>query len=154
MNAAALSIGIGIVAGLRALTAPAAVSWAACLGWLNLHGTPLQFMGSRVAVVIFSLAALAEYVADKLPSTPPRTNPGSLVGRIVLGGLAGACLGVSIAQSFVVGAILGGIGAVIGTFGGYQTRRRLVSSLKVKDLLIAIPEDLVAILLAYLLVSS
>jgi uncharacterized membrane protein len=30
-----LAVGIGIVAGLRALTAPAAVSWAARLGWLN-----------------------------------------------------------------------------------------------------------------------
>lgn len=149
----ALAGGIGVVAGLRSLTAPAAVSWAAYLGWLDLHGSPLAFMGSRVAVVILSLAALAEYVADKLPRTPSRTRPGSLIGRMVLGGLAGACLGVSAGQSLVVGAVLGGIGAVIGTFGGYQIRRRLVTGLKVKDVVIAIPEDLVAILLGYLLVS-
>ena len=31
-----LSLSIGIVAGLRAMTAPAAVSWAAYLGWLKL----------------------------------------------------------------------------------------------------------------------
>ncbi len=67
-----LAVGIGIVAGLRALTAPAVVSWAAYLGWLNLHDSPLSFMGSAVAVAIFSLAAIAEYVNDKLPKTPSR----------------------------------------------------------------------------------
>jgi uncharacterized membrane protein len=40
-----LAVGIGIVAGLRALTAPAAVSWAARLGWLNPHDSLLSFMG-------------------------------------------------------------------------------------------------------------
>ena len=39
-----LALGIGIVAGLRSLTAPAVVAWAAHLGWLNLHGTSLAFM--------------------------------------------------------------------------------------------------------------
>src|SRR3954467_587540 len=66
----ALALGIGIIAGLRSLTAPAAVSWAACLGWLDLQGSPLAFMGSKIAVAIFSLLAIAEYVADLLPSTP------------------------------------------------------------------------------------
>ena len=148
-----LSLAIGIVAGLRAMTAPAAVSWAACVGWLDLAGTPLAFMGSRAAVAILSLLAVAEYVGDKLPRTPSRTRPGPLIGRIVMGGLAGACLSVSVGQSLLSGAVVGGIGAVIGAFAGYEARRRLVSGLKVKDLLIAIPEDLVAIGIAYWIVS-
>jgi NAD(P)-dependent dehydrogenase (short-subunit alcohol dehydrogenase family) len=44
-------------------------------------------------------------------------------------------------------------GGVIGTFAGYQARTRLVNGLKVKDIFIAIPEDLVAIGLGYFLVS-
>ena len=36
-------------------------------------------------------------------------------------------------------------GAVVGTFGGYQVRTRLVRALKVKDIFVAIPEDLVAV---------
>ena len=149
----ALALAIGIVAGLRSMTAPAAVSWAACVGWLQLAGTPLAFMGSQAAVAILSLFAVAEYVADKLPRTPNRTKPGPLIGRIVMGGLAGACLSVSAGQGFAPGAVVGGIGAVVGAFAGYEARRRLVSGLKVKDLLIAIPEDLVAMGLAYLIVS-
>jgi uncharacterized membrane protein len=149
----ALAFGIGFVAGLRSLTAPAAVSWAAHLGWLDLHGSSLAFVGSTLTVVILSLAALAEYVADKLPATPSRTKPGPLIGRMVLGGLSGACLTVSAQQSWLAGAVVAAIGAVIGAYAGYEIRRRLVSGLKVKDMAIALPEDLVAIVLAYLIVS-
>jgi uncharacterized membrane protein len=153
MNTVALAVAIGIVAGLRALTAPALVSWAAHLGWLHLEGTPLSFMGSMVAVVIFTLAAVAEYVTDQLPSTPARTVPMQLIARLVMGALSGACICVSAGQSLLVGAVLGAIGAAIGTYGGYHARKALVSGLKVKDILIAIPEDLIAIGLAYFVVS-
>jgi uncharacterized membrane protein len=146
------ALGIGIVAGLRSFTAPAAVSWAAYLGWLELRGSPLSFMGARWAVVIFTLLALVEYIGDLLPRTPSRTAPGPLIARMVSGALSGACLSVAAAQSSWVGAALGGIGAVIGTFGGYELRTRLVRGLAVKDAMIAIPEDLIAIGLAYLLV--
>ena len=153
MSVAPLAFGIGFVAGLRSLTAPAAVSWAACLGWLDLQGSPLRFMGSRWSVAIFTLLALLEYVADLLPRTPRRTTPGPLITRIVLGGLSGAGLTASAGESLLLGAVLGGIGAVLGSFGGYEARKRLVSALGVKDAMIAIPEDLVAISLAYMLVS-
>jgi uncharacterized membrane protein len=150
----ALAAGIGIVAGLRAVTAPAMVSWAAHLGWLNLQGSHLAFMGSTVAVALFSLGAIGEYVNDKLPKTPSRTAPPQLIARIVMGGLSGACLCASAGQSLLVGALLGAIGAGIGTFGGYQVRTRLVRALNVKDIFVAIPEDLVAIGLAYCLVHA
>jgi uncharacterized membrane protein len=148
-----LAVGIGIVAGLRSLTAPAAVSWAALLGWLNPHTSLLSLMGSQVAVALFSLGAIAEYVNDKLPKTPSRTAPSSVIGRILMGGLSGACLCASAGQSMITGALLGGIGSLIGTFGGYQARTRLTRGLKVKDKFVAVLEDLVAIGFAIFLVS-
>jgi uncharacterized membrane protein len=148
-----LALPIGFVAGLRSMTAPAAVSWAACLGWIDLHGSSLQWVGSKVAVAVFSVAALAELVADKLPTTPNRTAPGPLIGRIVLGGLSGACLAISASGSWLTGLVLGGIGAVIGAFTGYGIRRRLVRALAAKDAPVAVVEDLVAIGLAYLVVT-
>jgi uncharacterized membrane protein len=148
-----LAAGIGFVAGLRSLTAPAAVSWAAHLGWLNLQGSSLAFMGSTAAVAIFSILALAELVADKLPMTPSRTTPGPLMARIVMGSLSGACIAASAGPGLLLGGmVLGGIGGVIGAFAGYQARRRLVSGLKVKDAVVAVLEDLVAIGLAFLIV--
>lgn len=149
-----LAIGIGIVAGLRAMTAPALVSWAAHLGWIHLQGTPLAFMGSAAAVGVFSLAAIGEYVNDKLPKTPARTAPPPFIVRIIMGGFTAACLYASVGQSLILGALFGAVGAVIGTLGGYQARTRLVRALKLKDIFIAIPEDLIAIGLAYFTVRS
>jgi uncharacterized membrane protein len=149
-----LAAGIGFVAGLRSLTAPAAVSWAAHLGWLDLQGSPLAFMGSTAAVAIFSMLALAELVADKLPRTPNRTTPGPLMARIVMGGLAGACISISAGRLLVVGMVLGGIGGVIGGFAGYEARKQLASGPKVKDTAIAVLEDLLALGLALFIVSK
>jgi uncharacterized membrane protein len=150
----AFAVGIGIVAGLRAMTAPAVVSWAAYLGWLSLSGSALAFMGSIAAVATFSLLAVGELIADLLPTTPKRTALVPLVARILTGGLCGACLcGVLNKPPLITGASLGAIGAVIGAFAGYEIRRRLVRSLNVKDVFIALPEDLIAIGLALFLVS-
>jgi uncharacterized membrane protein len=44
------------------------------------------------------------------------------------------------------------LGAVIGTLGGYQVRKNLVKALNVKDIFVAIPEDLIAIGLAHFIV--
>ncbi len=154
ISLAILELGIGFVAGLRALTAPAVVSWAARLGWVNLTGTPLAFMGSTAAVAIFTLAAIGEFVNDLLPNTPPRTAAAPLIARIVMGGYSGACLCAAASQSLLAGAVLGAIGGLLGAFAGYQARTRLASGLKVKDALIAIPEDLAAIGLALLIVTA
>ena len=148
-----LAIGIGVVAGLRSMTAPAIVSWAATTGWLNLHGSPFAFMGSTVTVVITSLLAAGELIADKLPTIPKRTALAPLLARIVVGGLCGACLCAAARQPLVIGALSGGAGAVAGAFGGYAVRKNLVSRLKIKDVLVAITEDVIAIGLGCILVS-
>jgi uncharacterized membrane protein len=149
----AFAVGIGIVAGLRSLTAPAVVAWAAHLGWLHLHGSPLAFIQSTTAVAIFSLLAIGELIADKLPLMPKRTALAPLLARILTGGLCGTALCAAAGTSLLAGAILGATGGVIGAFLGYQTRKRLVNSLHFKDFVVAICEDLVAIGLACLLVS-
>jgi len=151
--AVALAFGIGVVAGLRSMTAPAVVAWAAHLGWINLSGSPLAFMGSIWAVAIFTLAALGEFIADQLPSTPPRTKGPGLIARIVMGLLTGACLALAGGASLIVGAILGAVGSLVGAFGGYYARTGLVRSLRVPDFAVAIAEDLIAVGLGLLLVT-
>lgn len=148
----ALAVGIGIVAGLRTFTAPAAVSWGAHLERLDLRGSALGILGGGAAVGILTVLAAAEYVTDLLPQTPNRTAAGPLIARILTGGICGACVCASTGQPAVAGAALGAAGGVIGAFGGYEARRRLVSGLKVRDAMIAIPEDVVAIGLAYAIV--
>ena len=148
-----LALGIGIVAGLRSLTAPAVVAWGAHLNWLNLHGSPLAFMGSTTAVAIFSLLAIGELIADKLPNTPKRTALAPLLARIITGCLCGACLCAAAGKSLLAGTLLGGIGAIVGAFLGYEVRRRLANNLHIKDFIIAVCEDLFAIGLAVFLTS-
>lgn len=138
---------------MRTMMAPAAVAWAAVLGWVHLPGTPLAFMGSKIVVGILSVFAIGELIADKLPRTPRRTMIAPLLARAFTGGLGGACLCVAANQSLGIGAILGALGAVIGAFSAYEIRRRLVTRCNVPDFFIALPEDLIAISLALFLVS-
>jgi len=148
-----LAFAIGIVAGLRSMTAPAVTAWAAHLGRLNLQNSALAFMGSMWAAGIFTLAALGELVADKLPMTPARTKPGPLAGRIVMGGLCGGCVAVAADGAVWLGTFAGGIGAFVGAFAGYRVRKGLVQSLRLRDSLIAVAEDLIAIGLGVWLVT-
>jgi len=148
-----LAFAIGVVAGLRSFTAPAVVAWAAHLGWINLRGSSLSFMGSAWAVGVFSILALVELVADKLPNTPARTAPVGLCARIVTGAVSGACLAVAGSATLWLGAIAGALGGIAGAFGGYHARVGLVRALRVPDFAIAIPEDLIAIGLGLFLAS-
>jgi uncharacterized membrane protein len=136
---------IGVIAGLRSLTAPAVVAWAAHLDWISLRNTPLLFLGSTTVVAVFTLLAVGELVADKLPSAPSRLKPPGMIARVVLGGLSGAAVAGAGGQTILVGAILGIAGGVGGAFAGYQARTSLVKALKVPDLVIALLEDAVAI---------
>jgi len=148
-----LALGIGVVAGLRSLTAPAVVAWGAHIGWINLHGSPFAFMGTAWAVGLLSVLALVEFVADLLPSTPARTAAVGLSARIVTGALTGACLAAVGGATVWLGALAGAIGGIAGAFGGYHARVGLVQGLRAPDFAIAIPEDLLAIGLGLLLVS-
>jgi uncharacterized membrane protein len=149
----AIAFAIGVIAGLRSLTAPAVVSWAAYLGWIKVQDTWAVFLASTAAVYIFTALALAELVSDKLPKTPSRKTPGPFAARIVIGAVFGAALCVAARQSSVIGAVLGGVGGVAGTLGGYAARTRSVAALKVPDFVIALIEDAVAVGGGLLLVS-
>ncbi|MBT1156621.1 DUF4126 domain-containing protein [Aminobacter anthyllidis] len=146
-----LALLIGIVAGLRAMTAPAAVAWGAWLGWLPLAGTWAGFMGHWITVAIFTVLAVVELVTDQLPSTPSRKVPVQFGTRIIMGALTGAVIGT--AGGVVIGGLAAGIiGAILGTLGGAEVRGRLAAAFG-KDLPAALIEDALAILGALLIVS-
>jgi uncharacterized membrane protein len=149
----ALAFAIGVIAGLRALTAPMAVSWAARLQWLNVAGTWAAFLGAVATPYVFALLAAAEIVNDKLPKTPSRKAPPSFAFRIVSGAFSGAAFAAGASQPAVLGAVCGGLGAVAGTLGGYEVRTRLVKALHVPDFAIALVEDAVAVGGGFFLVS-
>jgi uncharacterized membrane protein len=147
---------IGVVAGLRAMTAPAAVAWGAHLGLIPLTGTPLAWLGGTIAPWVFTALAALELVGDQLPRTPSRKVPPQFITRIVSGALCGAALGLAAQSSggaWIGGAVAGAIGAVIGTLGGAQARGRLAKAFG-KDLPAGLLEDVVAIGGAALIVAA
>jgi uncharacterized membrane protein len=151
MSVLILAFLIGVVAGLRALTPLAVISWAARLGWVPLQGTWLAFLGFAITPYIFTVLAIAELIADKLPQTPSRKAAMPFVVRIVSGALCGAALGTPNLSS-IGGLVSGVLGAVAGTLGGYEFRSRLVKAIGGRDLPIALLEDAIAIIAPVLIV--
>jgi uncharacterized membrane protein len=149
-----LAFAIGIVAGLRSMTAPAVVSWAARLWWPQVQSTPLAFMTMAPVAYLFTVLAAGELIADKLPFTPSRLSAGPLIGRLVLGALSGSVLQAAAHQSLLLGALLGGAGGLAGSYLGYTVRRSLVTKVGLPDLVVALTEDAIAIGAALAIVSS
>ena len=145
-----LALLAGIVAGSRTFTAPAAVSWAARLGYLHLDGSWLAFMGDAWTPWIFTLLAIVEMVGDQLPSTPSRKVPMQFGARLVGGALSGATIGAA-AGSWIIGLIAGVIGAVIGTLGGAEIRAYMAKAFG-RDTPAAFIEDAGAIILGLIII--
>lgn len=140
-----LALLIGVIAGLRSVTAPAVVAWAGLLHWINLTGTWVSWLDHPLTVTVLTVLAALELVADKLPAMPGRIAAGSLVTRIILGAFAGAVIGT--AWGYTWGGLgAGAIGAVLGTQGGYAVRTRLAAARDGHDLPIALLEDMIAVL--------
>lgn len=138
-----LALLIGVVAGLRAFTAPAVMAWAVFLNWINLSGTWASWMGHWITVATLTLIAVAELISDKMPTLPSRKSAPQFLVRLATGAFSGAVLGT--AWGYRWGSLGAGlIGAVIGTVLGYEVRTRLVAANGGKDRPVAVGEDLVA----------
>ena len=149
---------IGVVAGLRALTAPAVVAWAGALGWINVDDTWAQWVAHPITVAVLTILALGELVTDKLPSTPSRRVPMQFGARLATGGFSGAVLATGAVlnpTAWVVFGAIGGalIGAVVGTLGGSEARQRLVAAGGGHDLPVALVEDAIAVVGGFAVVA-
>lgn len=111
------SFGIGFVAGLRSMTAGAALGWAASLGRTRIRWLPAGDGPRRFATA----AALAEMAGDKMPFAPDRRIPPSFAARLVIGAVGGAALAGQGATP-LGGALAGVAGAVAGTLLGRAAR--------------------------------
>ena len=142
-----LALLIGVVAGLRALTPPAVVAWAAFLQWINLDGTWAEWLAHPITVTILTILLVVELVTDQLPKTPSRKSAPQFAARLISGAFAGAVIGTAWGYT-IGGAGAGVVGAVIGTLGGFEARRRL-SAATGHDFPVALAEDAVAVLAGF-----
>jgi uncharacterized membrane protein len=142
---------IGVVAGLRALTAPAVVAWAAAFDWITLDGTWAEWMAHPITVAVLTILAVAELITDKLSRTPSRRTPMQFATRLITGGFAGAVLTTgaifdATAWEIIAGVGAAWIGAVLGTLVGAEGRKRLAAANDGHDLPVALTEDAIAVL--------
>lgn len=137
---------LGVVAGLRSQMP------LALLGWRSREESSKESTETLPAALrnpwfapIAALLATGELIGDKLPITPSRLNPGPLAGRLLFGGLAGATTANATRQRLATGALAGASGALVGSFGGYHTRKVLGQLSGIPDPIVAIGEDAFAI---------
>ncbi len=149
---------LGVFNGLRTMTPVAVLCWGAHLGWFSLAHTPFFFLAQPVSLIVFSLLAVGEFVGDKLPKTPARTEFVGLAARVAFAAACGAVLaavaGLSpfgsagqsrFMASWLLSAFAGGVGGFIGTYAGFLLRRALTRSAGLPDFPVALVEDLVAV---------
>ena len=139
---------LGVSTGLRSFTPLAVTAWFAYRGELRVRRTWASWIAHPASVGIFTAAAVGEYIGDKLPSTPNRTAPVALIGRLTLGGLVGAIVATAFRRPVAGGIALGALGAAAGTYGGFYARRGLTHVAGLADLPVALTGDSAAIGLA------
>jgi len=136
-------MGIGTVAGLRAMAAPAIIAWAAKQGLIRLGNSPFATIISGRASRRITELAISELIADKLPFTSSRLNAGPLALRIASGAVCGAALCSAAKKPIAKGALLGGLGAIAGALAGHHVRKSLHHNMP--DFMIGLLEDAVAV---------
>ena len=95
---------------------------------------------------------MGELIGDKLPKTPPRTDLFPVIARFAFGTGVGAALAAVAHKPLWLG-VLGGVGALVGTFAGFHARRSLTKQAGRPDLPIALAEDALAIGGSFLIAS-
>lgn len=128
------------------MTAMAVLCWFAWLKLLPQSGWA-SWTGYLVTVIVFTVCALGEYVADTLPNTPSRTAPLGLAARVVFGALVGALAAHGVVEPVAGGLIFGVLGALIGTYGGHRVRMYGAKALG-RDLPVALAGSALALAIA------
>ncbi len=141
---------LGFCTGCRTMTPIALICWYAHLGYLPVSGTWAFWTASPIAVGVFTLLAIGEYIGDKLPKTPSRTTAFSLIARLVFGGLVGRIVATALSGSLLEGMLLGVLGAGLGAFVGFQCRQSAVQRTGWPDWRFAVMEDGATLLCSFL----
>lgn len=134
---------VGVIAGIRSSSAPALVSHIRAREQQN---------GSNAKSVLGALF-LGELVADMLPFMPARTKPFSLLARVVSGASSAARLDKK-PHDKLRSALLGGAGALGGTFLFYQLRKEFGRRYEIPDYLLGLGEDALLVGLALWLLNQ
>ncbi|MFP4343456.1 MAG: DUF4126 family protein [Anaerolineales bacterium] len=137
---------LGLIAGARSMLVPAVLS-----DHFSRHqpepplAGPLALMTSPLASTLFKFFAVGEFMVDKIPGIPARTEAPGVLGRVGAGVLAGFALSSAHNKNRVVGAVVGGLTALVSTHVSYNLRLFLTKTLPLPDFAVAFAEDALVI---------
>lgn len=137
-----LAAGLGILAGMRSMSAPAVVS-----RYLAQHpdpavaDSPLRILNSPATATVLTIMAAGEMVVDKLPGIPPRTEGGALIARCLSGGTAGAAVGLINQEPVWPAALTGTVAAAFSAHLFYRVRKQAGDHTALPDAGWAVAED-------------
>jgi uncharacterized membrane protein len=139
------TLGLGAVAGVRSMSAPALLSRAASRGDIGgIEGTPFAFLASPRTARILTVLAVGEALADKLPFSPDRISAPGLVGRMASGALVGATLFAAAERRTPLGAGFGLLAAVAASYPSYYLRVKTQEKLGAPNWAVGLVEDALA----------
>lgn len=141
----ALAAGLGIIAGMRSMSALALLSHRFAQRHVRRRGRVVHLLAARPTAGILKLCAAGEMVADKTPYVPSRIEPPSVAGRALMGALSGFAVAEWRGGSPLAGALVGSAAAVGSTFMAYEVRRRAGQRSGVPDPVLGLIEDVIVL---------
>ncbi|MCC9165487.1 DUF4126 family protein [Pontibacter harenae] len=140
------ALGLGAVAGMRSLTAPAILSHQLSLAPAGgLQNSPLKYLQKGPVATGLKLLAASEMAGDKLPDVPDRITLAPILFRTAAGSAVGAAVFIANQDRAVTGAVLGGLAAIAATYGSFYLRRFLNRNVKLPNVLSGAVEDAITI---------
>lgn len=139
------TLGLGAVAGIRSMSAPAQLSRAASGGRIDgIEKTLFASLASTRVSRLLTVLAVGEMIADKYSGAPDRVSTPGLFGRAASGALVGAALFASSGRQGKSGAALGLISTVAASYPSYYLRVGLLERSNLPNWALGLLEDVFA----------
>ena len=149
------AFGLGVIAGIRAMSAPALLSHKLVRTVPIKQPTkPIDYLAQPPVEIALKVLAGAEIVGDKVPHGPKRTSPPQFIARISSGAACGAFVSEAEGKSAPLGLVIGGVGAVASTLLFYNLRTWLDHDLGIPDVVGALIEDALVISVGWQIANS
>jgi uncharacterized membrane protein len=136
------TIGFGVIAGMRSMSAPALIShYLSNRFTYKLNRSPLRFIKAPLVSTGLKVLAASEMLGDKVPAMPDRISPGILASRGLSGALVGAVIHKTNGDKILKGALIGGAVAIAATFASFYLRKKITHKTNVSDPIVGLIED-------------
>ena len=144
---------LGVVAGMRATSAPTVVSQLSEAGLIPEEGSPVAWLQHPAVGKALHALTTGEMVVDKLTSTA-RTSTLPLTARAVTGAVSGATVSTAARRPWWIGALIGAAAAIGASIASHKLRSWITEEKKVPNTVVGLIEDAIVAGSSYLILSS